>query len=357
MRKRREDMAAKHTGIVDETKLKEEQKRLEKEEEEQWNINMAQCQYALRLKPIGTAEEASKKVRKMEAWKKASVETDHKQTAHENDSAIEIVEETKDENKMDSCEKDTVHKYRLPDISYEWSCYSTVEEVEALLDCLSWQGIRENALKKSLKEQLTTIIDGIARRNSSRKATKPETGEEGLFSSIKEELKDTAERLVYGNLAVLNEGLERYQETVDEASTISDLASQLEKLLPAVLPQFFQGAFTKDKKGSEEAKQCWMNAVKQATTVSRVHLLLGLLDSTIIWDLSAENARCKICRLKGIGTTLILCDDCNLGYHLQCLRPALSKVPEGHWSCPACKPNERQSSRTNAKSYKEEKWK
>ena len=27
MRKRREDMAAKHTGIVDETKLKEEQKR------------------------------------------------------------------------------------------------------------------------------------------------------------------------------------------------------------------------------------------------------------------------------------------------------------------------------------------
>lgn len=47
--------------------------------------------------------------------------------------------------------------------------------------------------------------------------------------------------------------------------------------------------------------------------------------------------RCKICHLKGIGTTLILCDDCNLGYHLQCLRPALSDVPVGHWSCVACK--------------------
>ena len=34
---------------------------------------------------------------------------------------------------------------------------------------------------------------------------------------------------------------------------------------------------------------------------------------------------------------LILCDDCNLAYHLQCLRPALSEVPEGHWSCPLCK--------------------
>jgi len=150
-------------------------------------------------------------------------------------------------------------------------------------------------------------------------------------------LKHTAERLVCGNLAVLHEGLEEYQHSVDQGSTISDLASQLEKLLPAVLPQFHQGLFSKDKKGSEEAKQRWSDAVKQATTVSRLHLLLEILDSTVIWDLSAENARCKICRLKGIGTTLILCDDCNLGYHLQCLRPALSEVPEGHWSCPACK--------------------
>ena len=105
---------------------------------------MAQCQYALRLKPIGcdrnharywvfngvaagvyveqgwrnledlsrTAEEASKESKEDGGMEEASVETDHKQTAHENDSAIEIVEETKDENKMDSCEKDTVHKYR-----------------------------------------------------------------------------------------------------------------------------------------------------------------------------------------------------------------------------------------------------
>ena len=65
---------------------------------------------------------------------------------------------------------------------------------------------------------------------------------------------------------------------------------QLEKLLPAVLPRFYQGLFAKDKKGSEEAKQSWLDAVKKATTVSRLHLLLGILDSAVIWDLSAENA-------------------------------------------------------------------
>ena len=69
-------------------------------------------------------------------------------------------------------------------------------------------------------------------------------------------------------------------------------ASQLEKLLPAVLPQFHQGLFSKEKKGSEEAKQRWLDAVKQATTVSRLHLLLEIMDSTVIWDLSAENAVC-----------------------------------------------------------------
>lgn len=71
-------------------------------------------------------------------------------------------------------------------------------------------------------------------------------------------------------------------------------ALQLEKLLPAVLPQFHQGLFSKDTKGSEEAKQRWLDAVKQATTVSRLHLLLKILDSTIIWDLSAENAVCML---------------------------------------------------------------
>lgn len=67
-------------------------------------------------------------------------------------------------------------------------------------------------------------------------------------------------------------------------------ARQLEKLLPSVLPQFCQGIFAKDKAGSEEVKECWLEEVKKATTVPRLHLLLGILDSTVIWDLSAENA-------------------------------------------------------------------
>lgn len=67
-------------------------------------------------------------------------------------------------------------------------------------------------------------------------------------------------------------------------------ALQLGKLLHAVLPRFYRGMFHLDNKGSEEAKQRWLDAVNKATTVSRCHLLLGILASLVIWDMSAEHA-------------------------------------------------------------------
>jgi PHD and RING finger domain-containing protein 1 len=34
---------------------------------------------------------------------------------------------------------------------------------------------------------------------------------------------------------------------------------------------------------------------------------------------------------------LLLCDSCDLGYHLECLTPPLSRVPRGEWFCPDCR--------------------
>jgi hypothetical protein len=33
---------------------------------------------------------------------------------------------------------------------------------------------------------------------------------------------------------------------------------------------------------------------------------------------------------------MLLCDACGVGYHLECLRPPLSRVPKNSWVCPAC---------------------
>lgn len=42
---------------------------------------------------------------------------------------------------------------------------------------------------------------------------------------------------------------------------------------------------------------------------------------------------CAIC---GDGGSLIICDSCDGDYHINCLRPRLRAVPEGHWECDEC---------------------
>lgn len=42
---------------------------------------------------------------------------------------------------------------------------------------------------------------------------------------------------------------------------------------------------------------------------------------------------CAVC---GDGGSLLICDGCEGEYHLGCLRPALSGVPEGYWECDEC---------------------
>ena len=48
-----------------------------------------------------------------------------------------------------------------------------------------------------------------------------------------------------------------------------------------------------------------------------------MLDSNIAWSKSALNARCQICRRKTDGEHMLLCDGCDRGHHLYCLKPPL----------------------------------
>lgn len=46
-----------------------------------------------------------------------------------------------------------------------------------------------------------------------------------------------------------------------------------------------------------------------------------------------EQDFCAVC---GDGGNLLICDGCEVEYHLTCLKPALAQVPEGHWECDDC---------------------
>ncbi|XP_053593954.1 E3 ubiquitin-protein ligase UHRF1 isoform X2 [Microplitis demolitor] len=46
---------------------------------------------------------------------------------------------------------------------------------------------------------------------------------------------------------------------------------------------------------------------------------------------------CYVCLGKKNSRKIILCDECDKAYHIQCLNPPLDKVPEDDWYCPDCK--------------------
>ena len=46
---------------------------------------------------------------------------------------------------------------------------------------------------------------------------------------------------------------------------------------------------------------------------------------------------CQTCRSPRHAASMLLCDNCDLGYHKVCLRPMLIKVPTGRWYCDTCR--------------------
>jgi hypothetical protein len=45
---------------------------------------------------------------------------------------------------------------------------------------------------------------------------------------------------------------------------------------------------------------------------------------------------CEVCNYGDHESSLLLCDGCDLGYHIYCLSPKLKAPPAGDWHCPAC---------------------
>ena len=54
--------------------------------------------------------------------------------------------------------------------------------------------------------------------------------------------------------------------------------------------------------------------------------------------LCLECKKCMICDQAANADDLLICDSCDKGFHMDCLEPPLSKLPEGRWICPICVP-------------------
>ncbi|XP_026331879.1 E3 ubiquitin-protein ligase UHRF1-like [Hyposmocoma kahamanoa] len=50
-----------------------------------------------------------------------------------------------------------------------------------------------------------------------------------------------------------------------------------------------------------------------------------------------KDCGCFLCLGKENPEKIVLCDECNNGYHMKCLIPPLKELPEEDWYCPSCK--------------------
>nr|CDP99236.1 Bm7549 [Brugia malayi] len=99
---------------------------------------------------------------------------------------------------------------------------------------------------------------------------------------------------------------------------------------------FDSAAITVDESGNTELLQRWRDYVQKARTGGQIMFALQALDSAIAWEKSIMKASCQICRTSENESQLLLCDACDMGYHMYCFRPRIAAVPDGEWYCPLC---------------------
>ncbi|XP_026332853.1 bromodomain adjacent to zinc finger domain protein 1A-like [Hyposmocoma kahamanoa] len=142
------------------------------------------------------------------------------------------------------------------------------------------------------------------------------------------------------------------EDTGAKPDVIRSLASALLQVSQSIHHKYIKrplGLDDKERKDREarnkpldlEALERWEVSLMECKSFAAVVLHLFTLDSSITWSASILNASCRLCRRKTDPDNMLLCDGCNKGHHLYCLKPKLTKVPHGDWFCDQCKPKER----------------
>ncbi|TMS07578.1 Tyrosine-protein kinase BAZ1B [Larimichthys crocea] len=293
-----------------------------------------------------------------------------------------------------------------------WFICDNTAELEELVESLHPQGVRESELKAKIQSRYQDIVHSIHLTRKAKMGLRTCDGYAELLNYLRSDIQEVASRLQKGGLGYLDDNVD-LEEQLKDMENLKDFGECIITIQACVIKKFLQGFMApkqkkKKKLGGEESSKAeevdeekrlaeearvatavekWKTAIREAQTFSRMHVLLGMLDACIKWDMSAENARCKVCRRKvlkqsssvlklmdfkprskqsssssrfraqqtssirqvyiqnqqqrrptGDDEKLILCDECNKAFHLFCLRPVLYRIPAGEWLCPACQP-------------------
>lgn len=138
-----------------------------------------------------------------------------------------------------------------------------------------------------------------------------------------------------------NESNKPLQQPENIQTAVNSLAVALAQVAHSVEPKYMKKPLGHaDKKEGKKEKldvlEKWEQSLLASTSFSQIFVHYGTLDSCIMWSRSALLARCRICRRQKDSENMLLCDSCNQGHHLYCLKPKLKAVPAGEWFCDKC---------------------
>lgn len=89
----------------------------------------------------------------------------------------------------------------------------------------------------------------------------------------------------------------------------------------------------------EESRASSVPKERRYKSMKEIMRIAERVPTNITEDLSYGDVLCEECRLGNGDEEMLLCDRCDLGYHIYCLRPILARVPSGSWFCSRCADN------------------
>lgn len=167
-----------------------------------------------------------------------------------------------------------------------------------------------------------------------------EEEEEENEEQIKEKPKRISKPIKYEDPGIaFGSDIENKEDGTSESSEyqkrIHDLACALLQIAQSIDPKYFKPPFgvlkpTSKKDASsfhaDRAKKhfnMWCVSLMNCKNASQLFLHFNVLHDTVRWARSVQNAKC-VCRSSRDPDKLLLCDGCNIGRHIYCLKPKLT---------------------------------
>lgn len=189
-----------------------------------------------------------------------------------------------------------------------------------------------NIRKIQLNGKLTGRVNGnVEENNEESNEDDDDSSENGMNLEFEDPGDILAAQNQNGEIKIENT---EDADSLDMKRRIHQLSCALLQIAQGVDQKYFKPPFGNLKSAerknkelatekSKRALEMWTVSLMNCFNPSQLYLHYNVLYDAIKWTRSAQNAKC-VCRSSKDPDKLLLCDGCNIGRHIYCLKPKLT---------------------------------